>query len=71
MPWWECSKCFYTFQGEAVPNECPHCKKTCTFNNVTCYVPDCGECGSGKEHIDVRLIHMHALGKTAKDQKKK
>ncbi len=71
MPWWECSNCFYTFQGEAAPNACPHCAQTCTFNNVTCYVPECGHSSNGKEHIDQRLIHKTPLAKPAKGRKKK
>ncbi len=71
MPWWECTNCNYTFQAEAAPNACPSCKQTCTFNNVTCYVPECGECGDGKEHIDHRLIHSPPVTKPAKSKMKK
>ena len=51
MTQWECSKCGYTFGSEAVPDRCPSCKQVCTFNNVTCYIPDCG----GPGNIDPRL----------------
>jgi hypothetical protein len=35
-----------------VPEKCPSCKQTCTFSDVTCYIPDCG----GPGNIDPRLV---------------
>jgi rubredoxin len=52
MTEWKCSSCGYTFGAETVPEKCPSCKQTCTFSDVTCYIPDCG--GPGK--IDPRLV---------------
>jgi len=52
MTQWQCSNCGYTFGADAVPGQCPSCKQTCTFTDVTCYIPDCG--GSG--NIDPRLV---------------
>ena len=42
MTQWKCSNCDYTFGAETVPEKCPSCKQTCTFSDVTCYIPDCG-----------------------------
>ena len=57
MPFWKCNKCGYIIQDQMSPQDsiCPSCKQSCTFNNVTCYVPECGHDASGKEHIDPRL----------------
>ena len=52
MTQWQCSNCGYTFGAETLPDQCPSCKQACTFNNVTCYVPDCG----GPGNIDPRLM---------------
>jgi len=52
MAHWQCSNCHYTFEVEAPPERCPSCKQSCTFSDVTCYIPDCG--GPGK--IDPRLV---------------
>jgi rubredoxin len=52
MTQWKCSSCGYTFGAETVPEKCPSCEQTCTFSDVTCYIPDCG--GPGK--IDPRLV---------------
>ena len=52
MTQWQCSNCGYTFGAETPPDQCPSCKQACTFNNVTCYIPDCG----GPENIDPRLM---------------
>ena len=57
MPYWKCNKCGYILNAEMPPKEsiCPSCKNSCTFTNVTCYVPECGHTGEGEEHIDPRL----------------
>jgi rubredoxin len=52
MTQWQCSNCGYLFQAESVPDQCPSCKQTCTFSDVTCYTPDCG----GPSNIDPRLV---------------
>jgi rubredoxin len=52
MTQWKCSSCGYTFGAETVPDQCPSCKQTCTFSDVTCYIPDCG----GPGNIDPRLV---------------
>ncbi len=56
MPWWKCEKCGYTFQAAVPPDDsrCPSCQETCTFKDVTCYIPEC-DLGDGKEHVDHRL----------------
>ena len=57
MPFWKCDKCGYILQSDMPPKDslCPSCHNTCTFANVTCYVPECGH-DSEKEHLDPRLI---------------
>jgi rubredoxin len=52
MTHWKCEKCNYTFEAEAPPDNCPSCKETCSFSDVTCYIPDCG----GPGNIDPRLV---------------
>jgi rubredoxin len=52
MTQWKCSNCGYTFGADSVPDRCPSCKQTCTFSDVTCYIPDCG----GPGNIDPRLV---------------
>ena len=60
MTQWKCSNCDYTFDADALPDRCPSCKKTCTFSDVTCYIPDCG----GPQNIDSRLVgKKEGLGK--------
>ena len=48
---WKCSKCGYTVVQTNPPEQCPECKETCEFKNVTCYTPECGFGGN----IDPRL----------------
>ena len=43
---WKCSKCGYTLKADVPPEQCPACKETCEFVNVTCYIPECGFSGS-------------------------
>ncbi len=52
MTQWQCTNCGYTFGAEATPEKCPSCQQVCTFNNVTCYIPDCG----GPGNVDPRLM---------------
>ena len=48
---WKCSKCGYTLEQDGTPpRECPSCKETCEFIDVTCYIPECGQTG-----VDPRL----------------
>ena len=61
MNQWQCSSCGYTFEAEVLPNQCPSCKQVCSFNNVTCYIPDCG----GPGNIDPQL----AAGKSERIKK--
>jgi rubredoxin len=51
MAHWECTKCGYHVEDETPPEECPSCHEKCLFNNITCYVPECG----GEKNIDPRL----------------
>jgi rubredoxin len=46
QPTWKCSKCGYTFQAAAPPEQCPSCKEKCEFLDATCYTPDCSSSGS-------------------------
>ena len=60
--WWICSECEYVLQAEMPPKVCPQCKKTCNFNDVTCYIPECG----GPANLDVRLVAAkNAAGKNS------
>ncbi|MDP2720034.1 MAG: hypothetical protein Q8P44_09490 [Dehalococcoidia bacterium] len=61
MNHWMCSNCDYIFKSEAPPEKCPECKETCTFSDVTCYVPECG----GPDNLDARLVaeRMRESGK--------
>ena len=52
MSWWICSECNYVFEVVTPPELCPDCHKKCTWNNVTCYIPECG----GPEKLDRRLV---------------
>ena len=54
MPKWMCSECGYQMDSEAPPETCPSCDKTCVFNDVTCYIPECG----GERNIDPRLVEQ-------------
>ena len=46
MTSWKCQECGYTLEADAPPKECPSCKKLCLFNDVTCYIPECGDKGT-------------------------
>jgi rubredoxin len=52
MVQWQCSNCRYMFEAEEAPDQCPSCKQTCTFLDVTCYTPDCG----GPGNVDPQLV---------------
>jgi rubredoxin len=51
MTQWQCSNCGYTFGADVPPDKCPSCKEACSFQDVTCYIPECG----GPGNIDPRL----------------
>jgi CRP/FNR family cyclic AMP-dependent transcriptional regulator len=42
MAKWQCVECGYFFDGAKPPDNCPGCKATCTYTDVTCYRPECG-----------------------------
>lgn len=52
MTHWMCTTCGYYLRGPAPPDRCPGCNQACTFNDVTCYRPECG----GEENIDPLLV---------------
>jgi rubredoxin len=56
MNYWMCDDCDYVFEAEVPPDTCPSCHAKCTFNNVTCYIPECG----GPDHLDMRLVAQRA-----------
>jgi len=51
QPHWKCIDCGFVLQAASPPEVCPSCKGHCEFNNVTCYLPECG----GPGNIDPRL----------------
>ena len=51
MTEWKCSNCGYIVNAEEPPGDtCPSCNETCTWLNVTCYIPECEPGG-----VDQRL----------------
>ena len=46
MTSWKCQECGYTLEADTPPEVCPACGKKCLFNDVTCYIPECGEKGT-------------------------
>ncbi|MDY6835176.1 MAG: hypothetical protein SVY53_10300 [Chloroflexota bacterium] len=60
MSKWMCSECGYTADLESPPEECPSCNQKCSFNDVTCYIPECG----GERNIDPRLAEQARKKKT-------
>jgi rubredoxin len=52
MEHWMCSECGYLLEAETPPDRCPSCQNKCRFDNVSCYIPECG----GPGNPDVRLI---------------
>jgi rubredoxin len=61
MSWWICSECNYVLEAEIPPKSCPECKKECLFNDVTCYIPECG----GPNNLDSRLVALKAAAAKA------
>lgn len=53
---WKCTNCGYNFEGSAPPEQCPSCCEKCDFVDVSCYIPDCGGPGGGRQ--DKRLIRV-------------
>jgi rubredoxin len=65
MNWWLCSECQYILEADVPPKTCPGCHKDCQFNDVTCYIPECG----GPGNLDHRLVALKVAGeKTRKAQ---
>jgi rubredoxin len=62
MTKWECGKCGYLLEAEQIPESCPSCKEKCSFNNVTCYTPECG----GEQNIDPQLFGNKEIKKKRK-----
>ena len=52
MTHWMCRTCGHYLQEAKPPNQCPSCSQLGTFNDVTCYRPDCG----GESRPDPLLI---------------
>jgi rubredoxin len=51
MAWFKCSECGYSLKTDIPPEECPSCKKNCSFIDATYYTPECW----GPENIDPRI----------------
>jgi len=60
MTHWMCTVCGFLVGFDEPPCECPHCKRSCTFNDVTCYRSDCG----GEQNVDPLLVGatLRAIG---------
>jgi rubredoxin len=52
MTHWMCIKCGHYLKASQPPSHCPRCNSICTFNDVTCYRPDCG----GEQNVDPLLV---------------
>jgi CRP-like cAMP-binding protein len=52
MTHWMCTSCGYYLQSATLPDRCPSCRQESSFNDVTCYHPDCG----GEHNIDPLLV---------------
>ena len=64
MDYWMCSECNYVFEVETSPETCIKCHKKCDFDNVTCYVPECGGPGNVDCHlIQAKLAEHRAKGR--------
>jgi len=51
MPYWMCTSCGHCVNASRPPDECPHCRQSCSFADVTCYRPECG----GEQNVDPLL----------------
>jgi len=60
MTHWMCTACGFLVSVDEAPCDCPSCKKACTFNDVTCYRPECG----GEQNVDPLLVGatLRAIG---------
>jgi hypothetical protein len=60
MTHWMCTVCGFLVSVEGPPCDCPSCKQACTFNDVTCYRPECG----GEQNVDPLLVGatLRAIG---------
>jgi len=56
-----CTACGYLVSEEDPPRDCDGCNQTMTFNDVTCYRPECG----GEENVDPLLVGatLRAIGR--------
>jgi rubredoxin len=50
-PTWRCSNCGFSLKAAEPPRICPMCRAQCEFNDVSCYLPECG----GPKGADPRL----------------
>jgi len=51
MAIWKCTNCGYQLRQDVHPDNCPSCHEKCAFNDITCYIPECG----GENNVDTRL----------------
>jgi rubredoxin len=51
-----CSECDYIYEKDIPEETCPNCHNKCVFNDVTCYLPECGCSDGNTETIDTRLV---------------
>ncbi|MDB9823408.1 hypothetical protein OAC89_06900 [Deltaproteobacteria bacterium] len=51
LTFWKCDKCGFLITAATPPEVCTNCNEKCEFNNVTCYIPECG----GPGNVDPRL----------------
>jgi len=58
MTYWMCDKCNFVIEVATPPDPCPGCHVRCSFSDVTCYTPECGE-GS----LDSRLVAQRVMKK--------
>jgi hypothetical protein len=65
MTHWMCTACGFLVSVDDAPGNCPSCKKACTFNDVTCYRPECG----GEQNVDPLLVGatLRAIGSAGAD----
>jgi len=53
MTHWMCTNCGYYVRAANSPGQCPTCKQSCSFSDVTCYRPDCG----GEGNTDLLAVN--------------